>query len=173
VLHSNRRVPCPCQQRRRLRRSASGSLAMRTALCTLFLAAMAAEDSPLPAPTAEEGALLEFVNAHRCQRFAYDPIIIRMLPKFAPSGQFLASYIREYPYPQQALVANPKLAAAARERLRSGAAMPKLGPSGGADRALRLSGPPGTGDVRGSPSPARSGGYAQRHCLPSPRRVPG
>jgi hypothetical protein len=100
---------------------------MRTALCALFLAAMAAEDSPLPAPTAEEGALLEFVNAHRCQRFAYDPIIIRMLPKFAPSGQFLASYIREPSYPQQALVANPKLAAAARELLRSGAAMPKLG----------------------------------------------
>jgi hypothetical protein len=128
--HANPPAPRPA-----IARLQRPSLVLRAALCLFSVALLAAEDAAQPAPTAEEGALLQFINAHRVQRWEYDRILVGMLPKTHTSGVSMAGQFRGNPYPKQALAFNPKLAAAARALLRSGATMAAQGyPEGATER---------------------------------------
>lgn len=102
----------------------SGPPTIRWLALLLLLAALRAEEA-LPPPTQDEAALLGFANAHRSQRWQYDPVIVRLLPKPMPDGTSVLGYCKSYFKPKQPLVHNPRLAAAARALLASGADMPE------------------------------------------------
>jgi len=90
----------------------------------LLLATLSAADA-LPPPTQDEAALLGFANAHRSQRWQYDPVIVKLLPKNMPDGTSVLGYCKSYFKPMRQLVHSPPLAAAARALLASGANMPE------------------------------------------------
>lgn len=94
----------------------------RCSLPLLLLATLSAGEA-LPPPTLEEAALLGLTNAHRSQRWQYDPLIVKLTPKNMPDGTSVQGYCKSYFKPQPPLVHSPQLAAAARALLAAGTVM--------------------------------------------------